>query len=176
MGQAALFLIALGPGVAEIDIDPGYLAGGEQLRQPGGIGINEEHVLQTLIHGALHGNHHGIRYLFHGDEQGVRLCLGRARCEATLAAAQLHLQIFCLGVQLPPMAPQILRTADPAISAGFHAGMQVLLFSHTHDGVFLPDPAPPMRSDFCNIIPQNMTKCKRIKLFSPGKRTNGEKR
>jgi len=168
VGQPALFLVALGPGIAEINVQAIHLARGEQLRQQGGVRIDEEHIFQPLTDDPLHGHHHGVRHLLHGNEQRVRQGLRRSGGEATLAAAQLHLQPLRLGIQLPPMAPHGLRLADPAALAGVHARVQILLFSHTHLGILLAL-APAARGDFCDIIPQNTALCKRIISFSPEK-------
>ena len=133
-----------------------------------GVGIDEEDIGEIFRRDSLHGYHHSIRYLLHGDEKGIRLGLGRSGGETALAAAKLHLHGCCLGVQLPPMAPHGLRLADPAALAGVHARVQILLFSHTHLGI-LPALAPAARGDFCDIIPQNTAPCKRIISFSPEK-------
>ena len=141
MGQPALFLVAFRPRIAEIDVKAIHFTGGEKHRQKGGVGVEKEHVFQTLRRYPLHGHHHGVRHFFHGDEQRVRLRLSGAGCEATLAAAQLHLQTFGLRIKRPPVPPQPLRIADPAIAAGVHAGLQIFLFAHTHDG-FPPKSCP----------------------------------
>ena len=46
VGQAALFLVAFGPGIAEVDIDAVHLAGGEEVRQAGGVAVHK----LSLIH------------------------------------------------------------------------------------------------------------------------------
>ena len=105
VGQPALFLVALGPGIAEINVQAIHLARGEQLRQQGGVRIDEEHIFQPLTDDPLHGHHHGVRHLLHGNEQRVRPGLRRSGGEAALAAAQLHPQLPCLRHQLPPAPP-----------------------------------------------------------------------
>ena len=141
MGQTALFLVAFGPWITEIDIKPVHLAGCKQFRQKGGICINEEHIFKPFIFHPFHSHHHGVRYFFHGNKQGVRLGRCRSGGEAALAAAQLHLQFFRLWKQAAPIAAQGLGLGDQQPAAGFHPGLQVFLFSHAHVD-FLPDLAP----------------------------------
>ena len=87
VGQPPLFLVALGPGIAEVQVDPVHLAGGKHLRQQGGVGIDKADVLQPGVPGPLHGYHHGVGHLLHGDQQHVRLCRRCTGGEATLSAA-----------------------------------------------------------------------------------------
>ena len=137
VGQAALFLVAFGPGIAEVDIDAVHLAGGEEVRQAGGVAVHKEHVVQPRVPGPLHGHHHGVGDLFHGDQQHVRLGGGGLRREAALAAAQLHPQLPGIGQKLPPAAPQGTGVRHQQGTAGFHPGQQILFLSHAH-GSFPP--------------------------------------
>ena len=123
MGQPPLFLVALGPRVTEIDVNAVHLSRGEKLRQQRRVRVNEKHIGEPLLRHPLHSHHHGVRHLFHGDEQGVRLGLGGSGGEAPLAAAQLYLQPLRLGIQLPPPSPHSLRLPDPAVPAGLHTGL-----------------------------------------------------
>ncbi len=82
MGQTAALLVALGPRVAEIDVQPVHLRRGKHIRQQGGVPHHEEYVVQPRRLRPFHGHHHGVRHLLHGDEQNIRLRLGRTHGEA----------------------------------------------------------------------------------------------
>ena len=132
VGQAALGVAAAGPGVAEVDVDPVRLAGGEEEGQLVGVGVDEIHIGEPGGHAPLHGHDHGVRHPFHGDEQHVRLRRRRPGGEAALAAAQLHPQLPGLGHQLPPFAGHGIGVPDQAVAAALHPGDQVLFLSHPH--------------------------------------------
>ena len=105
VGQPPLFLVALGPRVAEVDVQPVDLPVGEHIRQQRSVSVHEPHVPQRRVPRLLHGHHHGVRHLLHGDQQHLRLCRRGPHGEAALAAAQLHPQLPCLRHQLPPAPP-----------------------------------------------------------------------
>ena len=162
MGQAALFLVASGPGVAEIDVDAVHLAGGEKLRQAGGIAVHEKYIVQTCRLGPLHGHHHGVGDLFHGNQQHVRLGGGGLRREAALAAAQLHPQLPGIGQQLPPAAPQGTGVRHQQGRAGLHPGQQFFFLSHAHSVLPPTRPGAANKNPFL-YIPQDSRFCKRKK-------------
>ena len=105
VGQPPFFLVALGPRVAEVDVQPVDLPVGEHIRQQRRVSVYEPYVPQPRVPRLLHGHHHGVRHLFHGNQQYLRLCRRGPHGEAALAAAQLHPQLPCLRHQLPPAPP-----------------------------------------------------------------------
>ena len=122
MGQTAALLVALGPRVAEVDVQPVHLRRGKHIRQQGGVPHHEKYVAQPRRLRPFHGHHHGVRHLLHGDEQNIRLRLGRTHGEAPLAAAQFYPQRTGIGHQLSPVAPHgegVLYLTGPA---GLHPG------------------------------------------------------
>ena len=122
VGQTALGLIALGPGIAEVDVDAIDLAGGEEKGQLIGVGIHEEDVAQPRVAAALHSHHHGIGYHFDGEEQHVRFGGSGFGSEAALAAAELHAKLTGRGHQLAPMTAALIGIADQNRLAAFHTG------------------------------------------------------
>ena len=132
MSQAALGMALAGPGIAEVDVDPVHLAGGEELGELVGVGVHEKHIDETVIHAPLHGHHHGVRHHLNGDEQHIRLCRSGAVGEAALAAAQLYPQLPGLGHQIPPVAPVLIGVPDQLRGAALHSGDQILLLPHSH--------------------------------------------
>ena len=132
VGQPPLLLVALGPRVAEVDIQPVDLALREHVRQQRGIAVHEPHVVYTGVPRLLHGHHHGVGYLFHGNEQHIRLRCRRAHRKAALAAAQFHPQLTGGGHQLPPPSAHGEGVFNKVHTAGFHSGSQVFLFAHPH--------------------------------------------
>ena len=132
VGQAALGVAVAGPGVAEVDVDPVHLAGGEEQGQLVGVGVDEIDVGEPLGHAPLHGHDHGVRHPLHGDEQHIRLRRGGPGSEAALAAAQLQPQLPGLGHQLPPLAGHGIGLPDQTVAAALHPGDQVLFLPHPH--------------------------------------------
>ncbi len=132
VGQPPLFLIAFRPRVAEVDVQPVDLAGSEHIRQQRRVAVHEPYVFQPRRLGLLHGHHHGIGHLLHGDEQHVRLRRRRLDGKAALAAAQLHPQRFRLRHQRAPVTPQGKGIHHPIVAAGLHSGSQVFLLPHPH--------------------------------------------
>ena len=135
VGEPPLFLVALGPRITKVDVQAIHLAGGEHIRQQRGVAVHEEHVFQSRLRDPLHGHHHGVRNLLHGDEQHIRLRRGGVRREPALAAAQLHPQLPRLRHQRPPLSPHGEGIADEAAAAGLHPGYQIFLLTHTHGAV-----------------------------------------
>lgn len=136
MGQAALGLALGRPGVAEVDVDAVRLAGGEVVRQQGGVSHHEKYVLQVQGHGPLHGHHQSVRDLLDGDEEHVRVFPGGLHGEPALAAAQLQTKLPGLGHQrLTPAPPQGEAVGHMDGGAALHPGDQVFLFPHPHDRI-----------------------------------------
>ena len=135
IGQTQFGRLIPGPGVAEIEIEQVHFPIGKEVRQHGGIGVDEKDVGEMLPHGVFHGHNHGVGDLFQGDEQHIRLGLGRLHGEFTLAAADFQTNFFCSRHQVLPVALEGGGITDPDAVAGFHPGAEVGLFSHSHRAV-----------------------------------------
>ena len=131
-GQAVLCIAALRPRVAEVYVDARRLAGGEHLRQRGGIPVDEADVGKPALAYALHRDYHRVRDLFHGEQQRAGHFGGGVRREAPLAAAKLDIEPFKAGDVLQP-APAVRGAVGyHQIRAFFHARRKVVPFSHSH--------------------------------------------
>ena len=113
-------MLASGPGVAEVDIDEVDLPGGKALAQLSNVHIQEEYVLQAHLLCPLHGQDHGLAHLLDGDEEHVRLGLGRLDGEFSFAAADLDPHLTGLRHQAAPMACHLLRRRDHDLLAAGH--------------------------------------------------------
>ena len=141
VGQAAAGVAPVGPGIAEVDVDPVHLAGGKEEGQLVGVGVQEEDVMEPGVPAALHGHHHGVRHHLDGDEQHVRLRRGGAGGEAALAAAQLHPELPGPRHQGAPLAGHGIGVGDEVVGTALHPGQQVFLLAHSHGGILLCGPA-----------------------------------
>ncbi len=108
-GEPELGVPALGPGVAEVDVDALTLAGGKHGAQELCVRVDEAHVLNAAPVDLLHGEDHRVRHLLHGDVQGFGDRLGGVGRKAALAAAELHIQPLVAGKALQPPAAQGFR-------------------------------------------------------------------
>ena len=129
--EAALELLLFGPGVGEIYVDAGDLAGGEKLRQQHGVTVEEADVREPRVPHAFHGDDHGVRDFLDCAEQRAGLLGGHTGGESALAAAQL---------QAEPVMPRKIFQPAPAVSFGsvfkqprapLPARHEVGLFSHS---------------------------------------------
>ena len=150
-------LVALGPRVAEVDVQPVHLAGGKHVRQQRRVAVHEEHVAavrppcaRSMATTMASGTFSTAMSSTSGSGGG------RVHGEAALAAAQLHPQLPGIGHQRPPLATHGEGIADETAAAGLHPGQQILLFSHTH-GAELPPVCGEYRSP---IIPYFPATCK----------------
>ena len=92
VGEAALKLPVLVPGVAEVDVDAPDLAGQEDIGQAVGVAENEAQVGQPGLHGALGGDDGDVRLLFHRDKIDVGMQFGKRADKRALAAAEFQVQ------------------------------------------------------------------------------------
>ena len=134
--EAALFLPRLFPRVGEVDIDSGYLAGGEDLEQVLRVKVQKAHVRETPVRHALHADDHRVRHLFDRREQHVRVLLRRVRREAALAAADLYVQRHVAREGLQPFAAQRRGILDLHRLAALHARDQIRFLPHSHASCF----------------------------------------
>ena len=135
-GEATLFLPRLFPRVGEVDVNARDLAGGEDLEQVLRVKVQKAHVRETSVRHALHADDHRVRHLFDRREQHVRVLLGRVRCEAALAAADLHVQRRVAREGLQPFAAQRLGMLDLHRLAALHARDQIRFLPHSHASCF----------------------------------------
>jgi hypothetical protein len=92
------------PRIAEIDIDPVDFPALEQARQKDGVRQHEPDIRQVFADGALHRHDKRFRYAFYADEQRVRRSLCRLGQKASLAAADLQIQLVVTAERLKPPA------------------------------------------------------------------------
>ena len=96
------------------------------------INGEEKDVFQAHGQRFLHGEDQRLLYLFHSDDQNIRLCGSGFHREFTLSAANLQTKLSCVGHQRAPVAAQMLRVAQPDRAARLHPRLQILSFSHSH--------------------------------------------
>ena len=131
-GQTVLCVAALGPGIAEVDVNTVCFAVFEDLGELDHVTVHEANVFQTHFANAFHSNDHGIGNLFNGYQKYVGVCFCGVCGETALAAAQLQIKLFMAGISFRPLAAKFLRVFIHKSCTLVHSGCKIGSFSHSH--------------------------------------------
>ena len=165
VGQPALGLIALGPGIAEVDVDAAYFAAFKELRQLIDVSLDKKDVAQFFTRRAFHRHHQRVRHTLDRQEQHVRFVRRGLGGESALAAAKLHADLAAVGHQFAPVPLALVGVLDLVGTAPLHAGDQVFLFAHAHGNILAfrvvsADGGTNARAFADTIIANHTEKCK----------------
>ena len=130
--QAALGVLLARPRVAEVDIEQVDLVVRKKLVDIRRVERDEKDVFEALTDRGLHGEDKCVLHALDGDQQHIRLGLGRLYSEFSLAAADLNAKLPAVRHQAAPVAAQRLRVMDPDRLAGLHPRGQIVSSSHSH--------------------------------------------
>ena len=135
MGQTALGVTLLGPGVAEIEVDAGQAMRGKPLPKFLGVADQEAEIVGAGVgggYGRFQGNHHHVRDALQGNEVVFGLGGSSADGKATFAAADLKAKRTGFGEGDLRIFPQNSGIGDQKMGTGGNSFRSVLLFSHSH--------------------------------------------